>query len=71
MKLTSKIALELVEEIEALHDAIHAVYAKANEYEGINNSNVIIEAVEARKAAREAQYDADAYIESFDIEDDV
>ena len=69
-KLTSEIALSLVERIEALHEQIAAVYAEARTFDGENNDRVIRDAVDSRKAQREAGDEADALIRSFDWSED-
>jgi len=68
-KLTSEIAFELVTRIESLNDQIAGVYREANDYDGMNNSNVIRDIVEARQEANDAKFIADGMLESFDIED--
>lgn len=68
-KLTSEIALSLVESIEAYQDKIAAVYAEANTYNGNGNSNLIRDAVKARAAAREAEWEAQALLASVDAEE--
>lgn len=68
-KLTSKIALELVTRIEALNDQIHEVYREANDYDGINNINVIRDIVKAREEVADQKCIADGLLESLDLED--
>ena len=73
-KLTSAIALEIVERLEALkakyNDDVAAVYREVSTYDGHNNGNVISDIMKARAAVRDAEYDAQALIESFDSEGD-
>ncbi len=69
-KLTSKIALNMIERIEALKEQTETIYAEAREYDGLNNDRVIQDAVDARAAQREAAEEADAYISSFDADED-
>lgn len=70
-KLTTAIATDMVNRIEALQNQIDAIYASANlEYDGMGNSNVIRDAVKARAEVREAEYSAAALLESFDAVDD-
>jgi hypothetical protein len=69
-KLTTAIATEMVDRIEALQNQISEIYAEANtQYEGMGNSNVIRDAVKARAEMREAEYSASALLESFDVQD--
>lgn len=65
-RLTSTIALDMVKRIEALHEQIDAIYAEARKYPDINNDNVIRDAVEARRAERNARAEAEGLIGSFD-----
>ncbi len=69
-KLTSEIALEMVKRIEALQEQITKVYADANTYDGAANSHVIRDIVAARSEAADAQYTADALLQSIDCEDE-
>jgi hypothetical protein len=68
-RLTTAIATELVDRIEALQRQIDEVYAEANSYDGTGNSSVIRDAVKARAELREAEYNASALLASFDAED--
>jgi Lar family restriction alleviation protein len=68
-KLTSKIAIQLVERIEALNDQIHAVYREAGEYDGTNNINLIREIVDARAAVADSKVVAEGLLESLDLPD--
>ena len=67
-KLTTAIARDMVSRIEALLEQISAIYAEANTYDGMGNSNIIRDAVAARKEQREAEYSVDALLGSFDVE---
>ena len=70
-KLTTAIATEMVERIEVLQDQINEVYQEATEYDGgAGNSNVIRDAVNARAAMRDSEFEADGLLASFDCEDD-
>lgn len=66
-KLTSSIALNLVERIEALNVQISEVYREAGEYDGINNINLIREIVDARAAAADSKVVAEGLVESIDL----
>lgn len=65
-KMTSAIALQLVEKIEGLYEQIDAVYAEARTYDDINNDNVIRDAVALRKTLRDVTSEAEGLISSFD-----
>lgn len=69
-KLTTAIATDMVDRIEALQNQIGAIYAEANQYDGMGNSNVIRDAVKARNAQRESEFEASALLSSFDASDD-
>lgn len=69
-KLTTAIAANMVDRIEALQNQISEVYAEANQYDGMGNSNVIRDAVKARNEQREAEYNVSALLASFDVVDD-
>lgn len=66
-KLTSKIALEFVERIEALKVQIAEVYREANEYDGINTGIAIREILDARESAKDQQFEADALLAALDL----
>lgn len=68
-KLTTAMATDMVDRIEALQSQIDEIYAEANTY-GMGNSNVLRDAVKARAELREAEYNASALLASFDVEDD-
>ena len=67
-KMTTAIATDMVNRIEALQDQINTVYREAYAY-GKGDENVIRDAVKARKELREAEYNASALLESFDAPD--
>lgn len=70
-KLTTAIATDMANRIEALQDQIDAIYADATQnYEGMGNGNVIRDAVRARADLRDAETRASGLLESFDIEDE-
>lgn len=69
-KLTTALATDMVNRIEALNDQIFAIYREANEYDGMGNSNVIRDAVKARAARREAEFEASGLLASFDVVDE-
>ena len=69
-KLTSGIALEMVKRIEGLNTQIFAVYRAANDYDGMNNINLIRDIVKAREEAKDRKFEADGLLASLDIEDD-
>jgi hypothetical protein len=69
-KLTTAIATDMVDRIEFLQDQIHAVYAEANTYDGMNNCNVIRDAVKARAEREYADFRASDLLASFDVEED-
>lgn len=68
-KLTTAIATEMVDRIEALQEQIDAIYREANSYDGQGNSNVIRDAVKARAELADAQFRAGDLLASFDFED--
>ena len=69
--LTTAIATQMVQRIEALQAKIDDIYAEAEQmYEGNRHSNVIRDAVKARKEVREAQFIAEGYLLSFDATDE-
>lgn len=70
-KLTSETALDMVTRIEGLTEQIDAIYAEARSFDGENNDSVIRDAVKARAHQRDSAWEAEAYIASFDIEDDL
>ena len=68
-KLTTAIATQMVDRIEALQDQIDLVYREANcEYAGNGNSNVIRDAWKARQAKREEAFNESALLAGFDVE---
>lgn len=69
-KLTSKIAMELVTRIEALNDQIAEVYREANDYDGMNNVNVIRDIVKAREEANDQKCIAGGLLEALDLDED-
>lgn len=69
-KLTSAVAFDLVTRIEALKDKIHAIYREANDYDGLNNSNIIRDIVAAREEANDQKDAAEGMILAFDAEDE-
>lgn len=69
-KLTTAIATDMVNRIEALQKQIDAVYAEANTYDGSGNSSVVRDAWKLRSELREAEYNAAALLASFDVEDE-
>lgn len=73
-KLTTAIATEMVDRLEALkkqYDAdTWAIYADARDnYAGTNNNSVIADALKAREELREAEFTASSLLASFDCED--
>lgn len=69
-KLTTAIATDMVNRIEALQNQIDAIYTEANtNYDGMGNSNVIRDAVKARAELRDAEFRSSDLLASFDIED--
>lgn len=69
-KLTTAIATDMVNRIEALQEQIDAVYAEANlKYDGMGNSNVIRDAVKLREELRDAEFRAGGLLASFDAAD--
>lgn len=68
-KMTTAIATEMVDRIEKLQGEIDAVYREANEYTW-GDANTIREAVKARAALREAEYNASSLLASFDVLED-
>jgi len=69
-KLTTAIATDMVDRIEALQNQITAIYAEANTYDGMGNSNVIRDAVNARAELRDAEFRSADLLASFDVADD-
>lgn len=69
-KLTGKIALELATRIEGLKEQISAVYREANEYDGVNNSNVIRDIVKAREEAADLTVEWEGLVAALDLPDD-
>lgn len=70
-KLTTAIATQMVDRIEALHDQINAVYREATcDYDGSGNANLIRDAWKARRARREEEYNERALLESCDVRDE-
>ena len=70
-KMTTAIATQMVEEIEALQAKIDAVYTRATlEFAGSNHAAEIRDAVKARKAAADEGGFAEGILKSFDCEDD-
>ncbi len=69
-KLTTAIATDMVDRIEKLQRQINNIYAEADSYDGAGNSNVIRDAVKARDAMRESEFEAAGLLESFDAEDE-
>lgn len=70
-KLTTAIATDMVERIEKLQEQISAIYADATlNYSGTNNGALIREAVKARGAQREAEFEASGLLGSLDVEDE-
>lgn len=70
-KLTTAIATQMVERIEVLQAKIDDIYAEAEQmYAGSRHSNVIRDAVKARKEMREVQFIAEGYLASFDVPED-
>jgi len=68
-KLTTAIAIDMVQRIEALQEKIDEIYAEARSYDGLNNDSVIHDAVAARRKKRDAQESEDALLGSFDVEE--
>jgi hypothetical protein len=69
-KLTTAIATDMVERIEALQDQIDAIYTDAQlNYDGTNNGNLIREVIKARAEHRNAEFIAAGLLESLDVED--
>lgn len=68
-KLTTAIATDMVNRIEALQKQIDAIYREANEY-SMGDGNVIRDAWKARAELREAEYNASALLASFDAVDE-
>ncbi len=75
VKLTTKRALAMVELLEKIDDdareAREAVYREARDYiGGHGNESVLKDILKARGSAREEQWNADAMLKSFDVEDE-
>ena len=69
-KLTTAIATDMVNRIEALQRQIDDIYAEANRFDGTGNSNVIRDAVQARAELRDAEFRSSDLLASFDVEED-
>lgn len=69
-KLTTAIATDMVNRIEALQEQINAIFREASDYDGVNNVNEIQSAVKCRKELRDAEYMASAILEGFDAQDE-
>lgn len=69
-KLTTAIATDMVDRIEALQEKITAIYAEANTFDGMGNSNLIRDAVNARAESRDAAFRCADLLASFDVADD-
>ena len=70
-KMTTAIATLMVEDIERLEMQIAEIYADADlNYTPPNNSRVIRDAIKARAALREAEFEAAGLLESFDVKDE-
>lgn len=65
--LTQAKAREIVEKIEGLQAQIAALYREADTFAGQGNSNVIRDILKERAARAEADYNAEALLESFDV----
>jgi uncharacterized protein (UPF0335 family) len=69
-KMTTKIATQYCERIEALQEEISKVRAEIVQTYSSSDENVINDALKARAAAREEEWNGSALLESFDVEDD-
>ena len=69
-KLTTAIATQMVDRIEALQDQINAIYREADDYNGNRNSALIRDAWKARQVMREEQFNESALLASCDCVDE-